>query len=62
MFALEIKFAVVVRSKTVDRLGALLKWLKKVFLLVLSNLEVITLMFCRNSLSSLSFRLVITKS
>ena len=35
MFVLDIKFAVVVRS--VDGLGALLEWLKNVFLLVLSN-------------------------
>ena len=66
MFVLEIIFAVVVRSETVGGMGALLEWLKKVFLLVLSNPEVIPLMPCRNSgidlLSSLSFRLVMTKS
>ena len=69
MFVLEIEFAVVVKSKTVDGLGALLKWLKKVFLLVLSNLEVIPQMPCitsdidpLSSLSSLSFPLVMTKS
>ena len=66
MFVLEIEFTVVVRSKTVNGLGALLEWLKKAFLLVLSNPEVIPLMFCINSgidlLSSLSFPLVMTKS
>ena len=66
MFVLEIKFTAVVRSEIVDGLGALLEWLKKVFLLVLSNPEVMPLMLCRNSgidlLSSLSFRLVMTKS
>ena len=59
MFVLEIEFAVVLRSETVNGLGALLEWLKKVFLLVLSNPEVILLMLCINSgndlLSSLSF-------
>ena len=66
MFVLEIEFAVAVRSKTVDGLGALLKWLKKVFLLVLPNPEVMPLMLCINSgnylLLSLSFPLVMTKS
>ena len=37
MFVLDIKFAVVVRSESVDGLGALLEWLKNLFLLVLSN-------------------------
>ena len=37
MFVLDIKFAVVVTSESVDGLGALLEWLKNVFLLVLSN-------------------------
>ena len=49
MFVLEIEFFVVVRSKTVDELGALLEWLKKVFLLALSNPEVIPLMPCITS-------------
>ena len=66
MFVLEIEFAVVARSETVDGLGALLEWLKKLFLLVLSNPEVIPLMLCINSgtdpLSSLSFPLVMRKS
>ena len=66
MFVLEIEFAVVVRSETVDALGALLEWLKKIFLLVLSNPEVIPLMLCRNSsidfLSPLCFPLVMAKS
>ena len=44
MFVLETEFAVAVRSETVDGLGVLLEWLKKVFLLVLSNPEVIPLM------------------
>ena len=65
MFVLEIEFALVARSETVDGLGALLEWLKKVFLLVLSNLEVKPLMLCINSgidlLSSL-FSLAMTKS
>ena len=65
MFVLEIEFAVVVRSETVDALGALLEWLKKIFLLVLSNPEVIPLL-CRNSsidfLSPLCFPLVMGKS
>ena len=66
MFVLEIEFAVVLRSKTVDGLGALLERLKKVLLVVSSNPEVIPLMVCINSginpLSSLSFHLVLTKS
>ena len=66
MFVLEIEFAVVVRSETVDELGALLEWLKKALLLVLSNPEVIPLMLCINSgnyfLFSLSFPLVMRKS
>ena len=66
MFVLEIEFVVVVRSDTVDKLGALLEWLKKVFLLALSNPEVIPLMPCITSsidaLSSQSFALVMTKS
>ena len=66
MFVLEIEFAVVVRSETVDGLGSLLEWLKKVFPLVLSNPEVIPLMLCRNSsidfLSPLCFPLVMAKS
>ena len=66
MFVLEIEFAVDVRSETVDGLGALLEWSKKVFLLCLSNPVVIPLMLCRNSgidpLSSLSFPLVMTRS
>ena len=66
MLVLEIEFAVVVRSETVDGLGALLEGLKKVFLLVLSNPEVIPLILCINSgidpLSSLPFPLVMTKS
>ena len=66
MFVLEKEFVVVVRSETVDELGALLEWLKKVFLLVLSHSEVIPLMLCVISgidpLSSLSFLLVMTKS
>ena len=33
MFVLEVEFAVAVRSETVDGLGALLEWSKKVFLL-----------------------------
>ena len=63
---LEIKFAVVVRRETVDGLEALLEWLKKVFLRVLSSPEVITLMLFINSgidpLSCLSFPLAMTKS
>ena len=43
MFVLEAEFAVAV--ETVDGLGVLLEWLKKVFLLVLSNPEVIPLIF-----------------
>ena len=66
MFVLEKEFVVVVRSETVDELGALLEWLKKVFLLVLSHSEVIPLMLCVISgidpLSSLSFPLIMTKS
>ena len=66
MFVLGIEFAVVVRSETVDGLGALLEWLKKLFLLILSNQEVIPLMLCINSgidlLFSLSFPLIMTKS
>ena len=66
VIVLEIQFAVVVRSETVDVLGALLEWLKKVFLLVLSNPEVLPLMPCITSvidpLSSLPFLLVMTKS
>ena len=46
MFVLEIQFAVVVRSETVDDLEALLEWLEKAFLLVLSNPEVLPLMPC----------------
>ena len=65
MFVLEIEFALVVRSETVDGLEALLEWLKKVFLSVLPNLEVITMMPCITSdidpLSSLSFHPLITK-
>ena len=44
MFVLEIEFDVSVRTETADGQGALLEWLKKVFLLVLSNSEVIPLM------------------
>ena len=66
MFVLEIQFAVVARSETVDNLGVLLEWLKKVFLLVLPNTELIPLMPCITSgvdpLSSLSFPLVMAKS
>ena len=66
MFVLDIEFAFDVRSKTAEGLGALLQWLNKVFLLVLSNPEVIPLMLCINSgtypLSSLSFPLVMRKS
>ena len=66
MFVLGIEFAVVVRSETVDGLGALLEWLKKLFLLILSNQEVIPLMLCINSgidlLFSLPFPLIMTKS
>ena len=66
MFVLATEFAVVVRSETVDGLGVLLEWLKKVFLLVFSSPEVIHLMLYRNSgidlLSSLSFHLVMTNS
>ena len=66
MFVLGIEFAVVVRSETVDGLGALLEWLKKLFLLVLSNPEVIPLMLFINSgidlLFSLPFPLIMTKS
>ena len=66
MFVLGIEFAVVARSETVDGLGALLDWLKKLFLLVLSNPEVIPLMLCINSgidlLFSLPFPLIMTKS
>ena len=43
MFVLETEFAVAV--ETVDGLGVLPEWLKKVFLLVLSNPEVIPLIF-----------------
>ena len=49
MFVLDIEFAFDVRSKTAEGLGALLQWLNKVFLLVLSNPEVIPLMLCINS-------------
>ena len=44
MFVLGIEFVVVIRSEAVDELGALLEWLKKVFLLTLSNLGMIPLM------------------
>ena len=44
MLVLGTEFAIAVRSETVDGLGALLEWLKKVFLLVLSNPEGIPLM------------------
>ena len=57
MFVLGIEFAVVARSETVDGLGALLEWLKKLFLLVLSNPEVIPLMLCINSGIDLLFSL-----
>ena len=49
LFVLETEFAVVIRSKTVDGLRALLEWSKKVFLLVSSNPEVIPQMVCINS-------------
>ena len=66
MVVLEIEFAIVLKRETVDRMGALFEWLKKVFLLVLSNPEVIPLMRCIISgidpLSALSFSLVMTKS
>ena len=66
MFVLEIQSAVAARRKTVDGLGTLLEWLKKVFRLVFSNPEAITLMPCITSgldfLSSLSFPLVMTNS
>ena len=66
MLVLEIEFAVFVTSETVDGLGALLEWLKKLFLLASSNPEVIPLMLFINSsidpLSSLFFPLVMTKS
>ena len=65
-FVLEVKFAAFVKSKTVNGLGALLKWLKKVFLLVLSNPEVVPLMACITSgtdpFSPLSFPLAMAKS
>ena len=64
VFVLEIEFVTFVRSKTVDGLGALLEWLKKEFLLVLSDPEVISLMLYINSgidpLFSLFFPLVMT--
>ena len=43
VFVLEIQFAVVARNQTVDGLWALLEWLKKVFLLVLSNTQALIL-------------------
>ena len=49
MFLLEIEFVVVVKSETVDGLGALLEWLTKVFLLALSNPEMIPLIPCITS-------------
>ena len=49
MFVLEIEFVVVVRRQTVDGLGALLERLKKVFLLALTNPEMIPLMPCITS-------------
>ena len=59
-----MEFVTFVRSKTVDGPGALLEWLKKEFLLALSNSEVISLMLCINSdidpLFSLFFPLVMT--
>ena len=66
MVVLEIQFAVVVRNEIADVLVVLLEWLKKVFLLVLSNPEVIPPMPCITSgiipVSSLSFPLIMTNS